>query len=143
MDILKSLTGSPLSTWNIGQKHSTSLLVLNHFGNWFFLWVIQLQNSRNTHDSWRSTDWNITLWFYFTIFPLKTQCLIGNTGLRNPQLMSNWKHLLQDCKEVIKLFDDLMEDLEEISASVDKRNEERPHKSQVFNPKFLETSVSI
>ena len=57
--------------------------------------------------------------------------------------MSNWKHLLQDCEEVIKLFDDLMEDLEEISASVDKRNEEPPHKSQVFNPKFLETSVSV
>ena len=57
--------------------------------------------------------------------------------------MSNWKHLLQDREEVIKLFDDLMEDLEEISASVDARNEERPHKSQVFNPKFLETSVSV
>ena len=81
--------------------------------------------------------------FNFTIFPWQTQCLVGNTGLRNPQLMSNWKHLLQDHADVIKLFDDLMEDLGEISASVDKRNEERPHKSQVFNPKFLETSVSV
>ena len=57
--------------------------------------------------------------------------------------MSNWKHLLQDREEVIKLFDNLMEDLEEISVSVDKRNEERAHKSQVFNPKYLETSVSV
>ena len=63
--------------------------------------------------------------------------------MRNPQLMSNWKHLLPDGEEVIKLHDDLMEDLEKISTSVDERNEERPHKSQIFNPRFLETSVSI
>ena len=63
--------------------------------------------------------------------------------MRNPQLMSNWKHLLPDCEEVIKLHDDLMEDLERISGSVDARNEKRPHKSQIFNPKFLETSVSV
>ena len=63
--------------------------------------------------------------------------------MRNPQLMSNWKPLLPDREEVIKLHDDLMEDLEKISTSVDERNKERPHKSQVFNPKFLETSVSI
>ena len=81
--------------------------------------------------------------YHIMILSLKTQCLVGNTGLRNPQLMSNWKHLLHDREEVIKLFDDLMEDLKEISVSVDKRNEERPHKSQVFNPKFLETSVSV
>ena len=63
--------------------------------------------------------------------------------MRNPKLMSNWKHLLPDQEEVMKLHDDLMEDLEKISASVDKRNEVRPHKSQIFNPKYLETSVSI
>ena len=74
---------------------------------------------------------------------MKTQCLVGNTGLRNPQLMSNWKHLLPENEEAFKLFDNLMENLEKISVSVDARNEERPHKSQVFNPKFLETSVSI
>ena len=63
--------------------------------------------------------------------------------MKNPPLMSNWKHLLPDCEEAIKLYDNLMEDLHKISASVDARNEERPHKSQIFNPKFLETSVSI
>ena len=57
--------------------------------------------------------------------------------------MSNWKHLLPENEEAFKLFDNLMENLEKISVSVDERNEERPHKSQVFNPKFLETSVSI
>ena len=87
--------------------------------------------------------YHIKILFYFTIFPLKTQCLVGNTGLRNPQLMSNWKHLLTDHEEASKLFENLMEDLEKISASVDAENEKRPHKSQIFNPKFLETSVSI
>ena len=57
--------------------------------------------------------------------------------------MSDWKHLLPDHEEAIKLYDNLMEDLNEISASVDARNEERPHKSESFNPKFLETSVSV
>ena len=57
--------------------------------------------------------------------------------------MSNWKHLLPDCEEAIKLYDNLMEDLHKISTSVDARNEERPHKSESFNPKFLETSVSV
>jgi hypothetical protein len=57
--------------------------------------------------------------------------------------MSNWKHLLPDHEEVIKLYDNLMEDLIKISVSVDARNEERPHKSEMFNPKFLETSVSV
>ena len=63
--------------------------------------------------------------------------------MRQPQLMSNWKHLLPDREEVNKLHDDLMEDLEKISASVEARNEERPHKSEIFNPKFLEASVSV
>ena len=63
--------------------------------------------------------------------------------MKNPPLMSNWKHLLPDHEEAIKLYDNLMEDLHKISASVDERNEERPHKSEMFNPKFLETSVSV
>ena len=61
--------------------------------------------------------------------------------MKNPLLMSNWKHLLP--AEADKLHDDLMVELEEISSLVEAKNETRPHKSQTFNPKFLETSVSV
>ena len=81
--------------------------------------------------------------FNFTVFPLQTQCLVGNTVLKNPPLMSDWKHLLPDHEEAMKLYDNLMEDLKKIIVSVEARNEERPHKSEMFNPKFLETSVSV
>ena len=57
--------------------------------------------------------------------------------------MSDWKHLLPDHEEAMKLYDNLMEDLKKIIVSVEARNEERPHKSEMFNPKFLETSVSV
>ena len=61
--------------------------------------------------------------------------------MKNPPLISNWKHLLPE--EASKLYDNLMEDLNNIIATVEARNEERPHKSEVFNPKFLESSVSV
>ena len=69
------------------------------------------------------------------------------SGLRNPQLMSNWKYLLPDHPKARELHEVLMQDLQEITEKVDKLNEaapnpSRPRKFESFNPKYLECSVS-
>ena len=79
---------------------------------------------------------------------VQSLCLIGLTGLKNPMIMSNWKHLLPDRPDVKKLHDELMEDLQKIVEEVDKLNSNVPNPKrsrvcQTFNPKFFETSVSV
>ena len=63
-------------------------------------------------------------------------------------IMSDWKHLLPNHPEVHQMHDDLMNDLQQISDQVDALNNtvpcnNRPIVCQSFNPKFLETSVSV
>ena len=75
-------------------------------------------------------------------------CLIGLTGMKNPLIMSNWKHLLPNHPEIHKMHDDLMADLRLISENVDAMNltapsETRPRACNSFNPKFHETSISV
>ena len=74
---------------------------------------------------------------------MATLALIAITGMRNPMLMSDWTHILPDKPEIRKLHAELMEDLQNITESVDKRNTNRPVVVQSFNPKFFEVSVSV
>ena len=62
--------------------------------------------------------------------------------------MSNWKYLLPDHPKAKELHDELMKDLQEVSEKVDALNAtapcpSRPRKTESFNPKFLECSVSV
>ena len=57
--------------------------------------------------------------------------------------MQDWTHLLPPHPDAKELHGELMNDLQKISDNVEKLNNERPHKCQVFNPKFLETSISV
>ena len=51
---------------------------------------------------------------------IQSLCIAGITGLRNPKLMSNWKHLLpRNNPRVEKAYNELMLDLQRISESVD------------------------
>ena len=70
-------------------------------------------------------------------------CLAGLTGLKNPLIMQDWTHLLPPHPDAKKLHGELMNDLQKIVDNVEKLNNERPHKCQVFNPKFLETSITV
>ena len=74
---------------------------------------------------------------------MATLALIAITGMRNPKLMSNWTHILPDKPEIRKLHAELMEDLQNITKSVERRNTNRPVAVQSFNPKFFEISVSV
>lgn len=80
---------------------------------------------------------------------IQSLCIAGITGLRNPKLMSNWKHLLpRNNPRVEKAYNELMVDLQKISEDVDTANAtapcpNRPRICQTFNPKFFETSVSV
>ena len=76
--------------------------------------------------------------------------LMALTSMRNPQIMSNWKHLLPNHPEVHRLHDKLMDDLQKIVEEVDTmnatagpNNAARPRVCQTFNPRYLETSVSL
>ena len=69
--------------------------------------------------------------------------LIGMTGMPEPLLMDDWSHLLPDEEEIMRLYNELKVELDEISRKVDKANETRPHACQSFNPKYLECSVSV
>eukprot|EP00456_Euglypha_rotunda_P033217 TRINITY_DN25772_c0_g1_i7.p1 TRINITY_DN25772_c0_g1~~TRINITY_DN25772_c0_g1_i7.p1 ORF type:complete len:400 (+),score=6.23 TRINITY_DN25772_c0_g1_i7:185-1384(+) len=66
------------------------------------------------------------------------------TGLRMPQLTGDWTHVLLDspsqAREIARAW---IKDLKEFSAEIDRRNAKRAQPLQVFNPSYLETSVSI
>ena len=76
-------------------------------------------------------------------------CLVGLTGLNKPMLISNWKHLLPSNPNVHKLHTELMKDLNQLTKDIEDLNitapdnPKRPHASQIFNPKFFETSISL
>ena len=74
--------------------------------------------------------------------------LIAFTGMTNPLIMSNWKHLLPGHPEVHCLHDQLMDDLQKVADEVEALNTaapnaSRPRTCQTFNPKYLECSVSL
>ena len=76
--------------------------------------------------------------------------LVALTGMRNPLIMSNWKHLLPNHPEVHRLHGELMDDLQKIVEEVEAlnavaglNNVARPRVCQTFNPRYLETSVSL
>jgi len=73
---------------------------------------------------------------------------VALTGMVNPMIMSNWKHLLPEHPEVHQFHDQLMDDLKKIVEKVDALNAtvpnaSRPYRCQTFNPKYHETSVSL
>ena len=70
------------------------------------------------------------------------------TGGTQPKLMEDWSHLLPDQPEIKKVYNDFKDELNEISKRIDEANatvpcSERPKICQSFNPKYLETSVSV
>ena len=94
--------------------------------------------------------------------------LISLTGMRQPQLMSDWSHLHEYLKtndsnkydSVIKVLNNFQIDLKQQSQVIDKRNEIRLSKKisnltkdnteemswnafNSFNPRVMECSVSI
>ena len=79
---------------------------------------------------------------------LNFSIFIGLTGGTQPKLMEDWSHLLPDQPEVKKVYNELKDELNEISKRIDEANatvpcSERPKLCQSFNPKYLETSVSV
>jgi len=64
------------------------------------------------------------------------------TGLRMPQITGDWSHVLLDtrAREVARAW---IKDLKAFSSEIDLRNSKRGQPLQVFNPSYLETSVSI
>ena len=48
-----------------------------------------------------------------------------------------------DEEKIMRLYNELKVELDEISGKVDKANETRPHACQSFNLKYLECSVSV
>ena len=74
--------------------------------------------------------------------------MIGLTASPQPKLTEDWSFLLPDEPEVKKIYQDLKEELNQISKQIDKANNtvpstKRPRVCQSFNPKHLETSVSV
>jgi len=75
-------------------------------------------------------------------------CLIALTGTRQPQVMSNWKHLLPE--KAHKLHDQLMADFEKIATDIEELNKNandsnpaRRRQCNSFNPRTFECSVSV
>jgi hypothetical protein len=71
--------------------------------------------------------------------------LMAATGMKQPALMSNFKHLFleQHKEEVDKIFDKFQDDLQKLSIEIDHRNTQRSHPYHSANPSKLESSVSI
>ena len=88
------------------------------------------------------------IFFHFLQSVVQNLVLIAFTGMINPMIMSNWKHLLPELPGIHHLHDQLMEDLQRVSEKVEALNAatpnaRRPRICQSFNPKFLECSVSL
>jgi hypothetical protein len=74
-----------------------------------------------------------------------TMILVAATGLEQPPLLSDFSHLLPRARasEARALLDDYMAKLRALSLDIDRKNRERPHPYNSFNPARLECSVSI
>jgi hypothetical protein len=74
-----------------------------------------------------------------------TMLLVAATGLEQPPLLSDFTHLLPRTKapEARALLDDYMARLRALALDIDRRNRERSHPYNSFNPARLECSVSI
>jgi len=64
------------------------------------------------------------------------------TGLKMPPLLGDWTHVLLDDKAK-EIAQDFIKELKEYSEAIDRQNATRVQPLQVFNPKFLEVSVSF
>merc|ERR1712125_310994 len=97
-----------------------------------------LRDSANNGDRMGQTMADTQTW-------IQDLCIIGMTGDRQPPLMSDWTHIFLDHKieETKSLHDAFLQELRELSNAIDERNRLRPVEFNMFNPRFLETSVSI
>ncbi len=68
--------------------------------------------------------------------------ILGLTGLKQPQLIEDFTHIALDTRGQ-QLFRDFQKDLVALSAEIDRKNETRRFPYNMFNPRFLECSVSI
>jgi len=84
----------------------------------------------------------------------QTLVLISLTGLQEPALMDDWTHIFMveswpDSRreEVLRIVREFQVDLDKVSREIDERNIKRERSGQkrfnAFNPRLLETSVSI
>jgi hypothetical protein len=71
--------------------------------------------------------------------------LMAATGMQQPALMSNFKHLFlnEHRSEAETVFDKFQADLKKLSEEIERRNLSRVHPYQSANPVNLESSVSI
>ena len=82
---------------------------------------------------------------------LLSMILGGFTSIKNPYIMSDWRHLFlkdEHAQETHQLHADLMDVFERLGKDVDSRNALapsplRPRATHIFNPKNLECSVSV
>ena len=67
------------------------------------------------------------------------------TGLKMPKLLQDWSHLIKD-KAHLEIYTQYKQELEQLSKHIDRKNGDtslRRYPFQSFNPKHLETSVSV
>ena len=67
------------------------------------------------------------------------------TGLKMPKVLQDWSHLIQD-KAHLDIYAKYKEELKQLSKDIDRKNNDkslRRYPFENFNPKNLETSVSV
>ncbi len=72
------------------------------------------------------------------------QCLavVGLTGLRMPALLNDFSHVCLD-RPGAEAFGSFQRELVALSERIDRANETRKYPCNTFNPRFLETGVSV
>jgi len=83
---------------------------------------------------------------------IQTNCLlnalVSSTGVRMPKLLNNWEHLLEadifEC-HTVPIMRKFQEDLLKLSEEIDQDNKVREPEFQLqsFNPRILESSLSV
>jgi hypothetical protein len=72
--------------------------------------------------------------------------LVCSTGMRVPVLLGNWEHLLQRdifAHQTVPTLREFQAELEKLSDSITEKNQRRRFPLESFNPRVLESSVSL
>jgi hypothetical protein len=73
--------------------------------------------------------------------------LVSSTGLRVPELLGNWEHLLQRdmfASKTVPLLQEFQSKLEQLADDIDLANKtSRRFPMETFNPRCMESSVSV
>jgi len=72
-----------------------------------------------------------------------TMVLTALTGLRNPSVMDDWRHLLPAEPSARAPYAELMAGMEALAGAIEERNQTRVQQCNSFNPRHLECSVSV